>query len=342
MSQFDSSAAPGVPLRWAVAGTGQISRSVVPDLQMLPGHEIVRVQSRDSGKAAAFAKEFGINSWSSEYSEVLADNSVDVIYLATPIATHHALAREALEAGKHLLIEKPIATSAAEAEELFTLAQERGLFIMEAMWTKFNPGFRRMIGEVRSGRIGEPRSVRASFGAPFPKEQWPSKWDMQRSGGALLDQGIYPVTLAHEVMGEPESVHASGQVTGGGLDESEHFTLEFSNGRFAQGAASLTDFIDLSASVNGTLGWIAIPAPFWASTSFAVHTGESPEKLLTSPDHLSFEQEGNGYVPMLRAVGEAITSGLLQHPVHTGKDTVAVFRTLDTIRQQLAALSTTL
>ena len=116
------------------------------------------------------------------------------------------MTRAALSAGKHVLVEKPMTMDASEAADLFELAADRGLFLMEAMWMKFSPVFLRLLEEVRTGTIGEPRNVRASFGIPFPIEGNASKWDVTRSGGALLDQGIYPITLAHAVFGEPVRV----------------------------------------------------------------------------------------------------------------------------------------
>src|SRR3954447_14530299 len=200
-------------LRWGIVGTGKICRSIVPDLRLVSDQEIGVVYSRDGAKAAAFAEEFGIPGSSSDYGELLADASLDLLYLATPFTTHYPLARLALEAGKRVLVEKPLTLTADEAQELFALARERGLFLMEAMWTKFTPGFRWLIDELRAGRIGEPRSVRASFGVPFSRDDYASKWDVERSAGARLDRGVSTVTYAQAALGaEPVGVFARGTV----------------------------------------------------------------------------------------------------------------------------------
>ena len=319
--------------RWAAMGAGQISRSVVPGRMACEGADVVVVQSRDEAKAAAFASEFGIPASTDSFDEVLADGSIDAIYLATPFATHFDMTRRAIIAGKHVLVEKPIATTAAEVETLFALAAERRVFLMEAMWMKFNPAFLRLTADIRAGRIGDVRSLRASFSLAFGEEGG-SRWDPARSGSTLLDQGIYPVTLAHSVLGEPRNIHASGVVRDDDLDLSEHFTLDFDGGRYAHGACGMTEFSDLAASVSGTAGWITLPAPFWATTSLEIHA-DTAEKIFREPERLDLPKEGNGYVPMAREVTRAISDGLLQHPAHDATATVAVFRTLDAIRTQV-------
>jgi predicted dehydrogenase len=322
----------GALQRWAIVGAGTISRSIVADLKLCAGVEAVVVQSRDAGKAAAFAAEFGIPASTSSYLEVLADPDVDVVYLATPFATHHRMTAQALRAGKHVLVEKPMALSGVEVDDLFAIAREQGVFLMEAMWMKFTPGFRRLRAEIDAGTIGEVRSVRSSFGAPFPAGG--SRWDLEGSPGALLDQGIYPVTLAHALLGVPDSVSAAGTTRDDGLDLAEHFTLEYSDGRFSQGASSMVEFLDLGAYVNGTRGWIEIPPFFWGVGSLVIHAATNP-KLMDEPERVVFDDPGHGYVPMLHEVVAAVGGGALEHPMHTQADTRAVFATMDEIFAQI-------
>lgn len=299
--------------RWAAIGTGTISRSVIPDLQACEGVEVAVVHSRDAGKAARFAAEFGIDRSTDDYAGLLADNGIDVVYLATPFATHHRMARAALEAGKHVLMEKPLTMSSFDAADLFDVAAAQGVFLMEAMWMKFGPVFRRLKQEIADGAIGKPRNLLASFCIPFPSDGDSSKWDVSRSGGALLDQGIYPITLAHSVFGEPICVTASGTVREDGLDVAEHFTLEFSNGRFAQCSSSMAEFSELTASVGGETGWLTLTPPFWSTTDLQVHA-RSAQQIFRVPELIEYPREGSGYRPMLRAVRDAISAGLTPTP----------------------------
>lgn len=318
--------------RWAIVGTGKISRNIVEDLKLC-GAQIASVHSRSRANAEKFANEFGIPHYTDDYDEVLRDLSVDIIYIATPFTTHHKLARQAILAGKHVLVEKPIATNAGDAVELFALAQERGTFLMEGMWMKFNPAFRLLQSELASGRIGEPRSLRAGFCMPMPEGG--SRWQLDGSPGALLDQGIYPVTLAHAVFGAPTTVTAAGRLRDDGLDFAEHFTFEYADGRYATGASSMVGLGESSAAVSGTKGWIEMPTMFWATTSLRIHA-DNVAQIFGEPLRVDLEREGNGYVPMLREVIGAVAAGEREHPVHTGRHVIAVLETLDAIRAQLA------
>ncbi|MGI3224220.1 Gfo/Idh/MocA family protein [Streptomyces sp. GTA36] len=197
---------------------------------------------------------------------------------------------------------------------------------------KFNPAFQRLQEEIAAGTIGKPRNLRAGFSIPWPNEGG-SRWQPP-GGGALLDQGIYPVTLAHSIFGVPELIVARGTAQQGGVDLAEQVTLEFGDGRFAHFTTGMLEFTDCSAAVGGMTGWITLPAPFWATTDLDIHAG-SIEAIFGNPDRVSIQREGHGYVPMLREVVGAISRGLLEHPQHSAADTLSVFRTLDAISDQL-------
>lgn len=322
-------------LNWAVVGTGTISRWMIEDLLKCEGTNVSVVHSRDEENAARFAEEFGVKSWSDDFDGVCDDPAIDVVYLATPFALHYEMCLRALRGGKHVLVEKPLAMNRQQVEHLFTAAAEADRFLMEAMWMKFNPAFQRMHSEIRDGRIGQVTSVRAAFGVPVTPDGG-SRWDMKRSGGALLDQGIYPVTLAHTLLGTPLDLAVTGMWLPDGLDIEAHFSLEFENGAYAQCAQSMTAYTDLAAAISGTAGWITLPAPFWATTALEVHA-DDPLTIFRMPQSISYEQEGNGYLPMLREVTRSIEAGERQHPLHTAKDTIDVFQTLDRIRTALKA-----
>lgn len=198
---------------------------------------------------------------------------------------------------------------------------------------KFNPLYGRLREMVDSGAIGEISSVRSSFGAPFPRDD-SSRW--KPGGSALLDQGIYPVTLSHMFLGEPSSITAAGVVQEDGVDLCQNYTLAYPGGRFAQGASSMVNFLDQSASLSGTGGWITIDTGFWFAKRFTVHRF-SVEKGETTKTY-EITREGNGYVPMLRAVTAAILNGEVEHPLHTLDETARVFDTLDEIRRQITTV----
>ena len=318
-------------LGWAIVGTGGISRTTVGDLHLTEDLELVAVASRTIENASAFAAEFEVPRAYGDYDALLDDDDIDVVYIGTPIGTHEAIARQALLAGKHVLVEKAFTTTAREARGLAALAAKQGRFLMEAMWMRFNPAFQRMLDEVADGAIGDLRCVQASFGFPAPPE-W-NHWRPELGGGALLDMGVYPLTLAHVLLGVPDSVEATGEMREDGLDLTASVYLRYDDGRFASALTSLRGFVGAGATIGGSTGFMTYDEPFLSAGSFHV---ESPP--FGTPRTVTVELEGNGYVPMFRAVGEAIADGLLEHPVRPLRDTIEVLETMDEIRRQLRAV----
>ncbi len=318
--------------RWGIVGTGDISGRLVSDLlQVVPG-AVSGVWGRTEQRARAFADEHGIAFSTSSRDALWARDDVDVVYIATPATTHADIAVEALRAGKHVLVEKPIATSEADVARIFDAAREAGRFAMEAMWMRFNPLHVEIIDRIRSGLLGDVHSVRASFGTPFQARG--DKLTPAQGGSILLDRGIYPLTLAHWFLGEPTAIHAEGSFLDG-VDVRGHATLEAATG-FAQLAWSGTEFLDLSATISGDRGWVTIDPMFWAGTRARVHAG-SAGRIFGDPEIVEHPRVGNGYGPMLAAVVSALDDGLREHPWHDRHDTLRIARTMDIVRGRITA-----
>ncbi len=281
----------------------------------------------------AFVAAHGIPRSTTELDALLGDPGIDIVYVATPPATHLELAARALQAGKHVLVEKPMTTSAADSARLFEIAAVNDCFVMEAMWMKFNPLHLEVARRVRDGVLGTPRYVRGAFGMPFPSGG--SRWRADLGGSTVLDQGIYPVTLAEWLLGPVVSITATGAVRDG-VDVAAQITLGHLDGGSSQLACSVLEFLDPSASISGTAGWIEIPAMFWAGGVARVHAG-SQGALFGDPIPLLRPRESNGYVPMIRSVAAAVTAGAREHPEHDAAATLSTARVLDNIRQQIFA-----
>ncbi|MEV7692208.1 Gfo/Idh/MocA family oxidoreductase [Microbacterium sp. NPDC089189] len=324
-------------VRWGVLGTGRITETFIPDIQAAAPGSVTAVWGRRDEAARAVAERHGIPAWTTDLPELLARDDVDAVYIATPPATHRDLALAALDAGKHVLVEKPMAMSAADVELVFARAAAVDRFVMEGMWMKFNPLHRDVMERIGAGLIGEPGYVRAGFGMSFPAGG--SRWDATLGASTVLDQGIYPVTLACWALGPVAAVSASGEVREG-VDVAAQITLRHDGGGASQLACSIVSFVDPSASVSGAAGWIEIPAMFWATDEARLHAG-SQRALFHEPDAVSHPREGHGYVPMVRAVNEAIRAGRRQHPWHDAEATLAVARVLDDIRAQIFAADAT-
>lgn len=313
-----------------MVGTGGISRASARDLHLTENLDLLAVASRTIENASAFAAEFELPRAYGDYESLFADDDIDVVYIGTPIATHAELARRALLAGKHVLVEKAFTTTAAEARALAALAVEQGRFLMEAMWMRFNPAVNLMLRELDDGAVGDVLSVQAGFGIPFPRTT--NIWRPELGGGALLDMGVYPLTLADLVLGPPDTLEATGEIRPDGLDVTASVLLGYGDGRFAHALTSLAGPVNPVASIGGTEGIVSFDAPFFAADSFTVVQWPDMEARTET-----VEIEGSGYVPMFRAVGEAIEDGLLEHPMRPLRDTIDVLKTMDEVRRQLVA-----
>jgi predicted dehydrogenase len=329
-------AATGRPLRWGVVATGGIASKVTTDIALLEDAVLHGVSSRSADSAAAFARRFGFAASYGDadgvpgYQRLFDDPAVDVVYVTTPHAQHFEVARAALASGKHVLCEKPFTVNAAEAEELIQLAGTRGLFLMEAVWTRFLPSVNRAWDIIASGELGEIRWVQADLG--FPAEFDPSSrlWDPKAGGGALLDLTVYPLTWALGALGFPASVAASGSLNRDGVDVQNAVTLTYDGGAQAQLTSSLTALGPASATVAGSGGWLRTgDGPLHNPRELTVQPNRGERRVET------FEQVGAGYTYELRETTRCIQAGLLESPTMPLADTLQTLRLLDGVRAQL-------
>lgn len=320
-------------VRWGIIGTGGIAHRTVGDLQLCENAEVVGVNSRDQGRAEEFARRYGIPIASGDLAEFLARDDVDAVYVGIPHGVHFVVAAQALRAGKHVVCEKPLTMTVAEAEELQRLSHENGRFLLEGMWMKFTPAFQRIRELLASRTIGEPSLLQAGAGYPVPPDGPARFWVAELGGGALYDLGVYTITLAHAVFGVPDEIVVRGEMRPDGVDLQESYTLSYRSGALAQLTNSLTTFVPPAAWIGGTKGTIVLEEPLFAPRRLRVVTGKPP----TPPtvEELAFEQEGAGYVPMFRSAGEAILAGRVETDVHPISETIAVLRTMERVRDAL-------
>ncbi|WP_367825045.1 Gfo/Idh/MocA family protein [Streptomyces sp. LMG1-1-1.1] len=319
----------GEAVRWGILATGGIAERFTTDLRTLGGAEVVAVASRTEASARAFADRFGIPRAYGEWAGLFADEDVDVVYVATPHHAHRAAAGLALEAGKAVLCEKALTLNAREAAELVALARERGLFLMEAMWMYCNPLIRRLVELVRDGAIGEVRTVQADFGLAGPFDAGHRLRDPAVGGGALLDLGVYPVSFAQLLLGEPSSVQAHALISPEGVDLNTGILLGWDSGASALLSCSLVADTPLTASVTGTLGRIDVPRGFFFPERFTLHRhGAEPEEFTNEDDPHSLRHEAAEVMRCLRA-------GETESPLVPLDGSLAVMRTLDAVRERV-------
>ncbi|MGX1370486.1 putative dehydrogenase [Streptomyces canus] len=319
-------------VRWGILATGGIASAFTADLVDLPDAEVVAVASRSEASAKAFAERFGIERAYGDWAALAEDADIDVVYVATPHAAHRAAAGLCLAAGRNVLCEKAFTLNAREAEELAGLAREHGRFLMEAMWMYCNPLVRRLKALVADGAIGEVRTVQADFGlaGPFPPSH--RLRDPAQGGGALLDLGVYPVSFAHLLLGEPSDVTAKAVLSEEGVDLQTGAMLSWDSGALASLHCSLTGGTATIASVTGSLGRIDIPNGFFHPDRFVLHRdGREPEEFVADPadgPRSSLKHEA-------REVMRALRAGETESPLVPLEGTLAVMRTLDAIRERI-------
>src|SRR6478735_8212752 len=239
-------------VRWGVLATGGIAATFTADLQAVPGAEVVAVASRTDTSAKAFAERFGIPKAYGSWAELAADDEVDVVYVATPHSAHREATALCLKAGKHVLCEKAFTLNSREAEELVALARDRGLFLMEAMWTYCNPVIRRLTALIADGAIGDIRTVQADFGLAGPFDPDHRLRNRALGGGALLDLGVYPVSFAQLLLGEPDRIQAGALLSPEGVDLNTGMLLGWDSGATALLSCSIVANLPTAATVIGT------------------------------------------------------------------------------------------
>ena len=332
----------GPTIGWGVLGPGRISHSFAQDLRLVPDARLVAAGSRSLERAQAFVDQYGEQGEArayGSYEELVADESVDVVYVASPHALHEEHTMLALEAGKHVLCEKPMTLEAASTERLFAAAAERGLFLMEAMWMATNPVVRTVLRLLADGEHGRPIQVHADLGFPVQAEPTDRLLDPALGGGALLDMGIYPLTLAHLVLGEPESLVGVAALAESGIDLDVAIAGRYQGGATAALTASMTAQSPRTATIATDLGCFHFPRDFHAPTRvrWEAHdmsgweTGGAAEQWIEPDEPVIGAGYGNEVLEVHRCLREGATSSSVVPP----EQTVSLMRQLDTIREQI-------
>jgi predicted dehydrogenase len=318
-----------IEIRWGIVGPGRIADKVVQDFPVVDGARPVAVASRSLDRARAFADRHGLDRAYGSYAEILTDPDIDVLYLATPHPQHHALALGALRAGKALLVEKAFTATTAGAVEVVDLARETGIFVMEAMWTRFQPAVVALRDLVADDAIGEVRSVQADLGVAREYDPADRLFDLALGGGALLDLGVYVVNFAQMLLGTPERLVAAGSLFPSGADAEATLLLDYGDGRAATLTTSLRNALPGQARVFGTTGWIDVLPRFHHPETIVLHrTGADPETITRTP-------LGAGYAHELIEVTEGVRAGRTESAVMPLADTIAVQTLLGQAADQL-------
>ncbi len=320
-------------MRWGVLAPGRIARSFAADLALVPDAELVATGSRSLERAAAFAAEFGGAAYGS-YEELLHDPAVDVVYVASPHSLHDEHVRMALAAGKHVLCEKPMTLDAATTEALFEEAADRGLFLMEAMWSACNPSIRKLRELLAGGAHGTARQVHASIGMLVETDPADRMLDPTLGAGALLDMGVYPLTFAQLVLGEPERLTAVANRSASGIDLDIAIAGLYAGGATAALTATMTSQPPRIGWVATEVGHFDLPRSFHHAqglhwTSYA--SGEPVSEWVEVDEPLV----GRGYGNEIVEVQRCLRAGALTSDLVPASQTISVMRQMDDVRAQI-------
>lgn len=315
--------------RWGILATGGIAQAFSADLQLLKGHTVCAVGSRTLSKAANFIKDIqGATAYGS-YEELVNDAGVDAIYVASPLPFHKAHTLLALNANKPVLCEKPFSTTAVEAQGMVDAAKKNNVALLEGMWTRYLPHIAQLREILATGVLGEIQTIEADHGQRLADQNMPRLVDPSLAGGALLDLGIYPISFAHLVLGSPTKITASAVMTDRGVDAQTSVIFDYANG--AQAILNTTIIVQTPcrAVISGLLGRLEIDRTFYnpAAMRIILFDGTVTEYPNTYLGHGLREQA----VELARVVG----AGQLESPLMPWSQTIAVMKSMDTIREQI-------
>jgi predicted dehydrogenase len=316
-------------IRWGIMGTGWIADRFATDLALLPDAELQAVGSRSAATAERFGRRFDIPHRYATYEALVGDPKVDVVYIATPNPMHHQNCLLCLEAGKHVLCEKPFALNAAEAEEMVGAARDRHLFLMEAMWSRFLPVMGRVRELVAEGAIGDVQVLAAELCIRFDFDPSDRRYAPELGGGALLDLGVYPIAFASMIMGQPSSITASASLGATAVDEQTGIALGYDGGQLSSLYCSIRVDSPVEAALMGTRGSIRIH-PWWIRpAALTLSRKGQDDTVIKLPYH------GEGYHFEAAEVMDCLRSGRIESALMSLDETLSIVRTLDTIRAQI-------
>ena len=316
-------------IRWGILATGWIADLFTKDL-ILTGHAVTAVGSRSQASADRFAKALGIPTAHGSYEALVADPNVDIIYIATPHPQHISAAKLALNAGKHILVEKAFTLNAPEAAEIVALAQAKGLVVLEAMWTRFLPHMKRIREILKVGTIGEVRSITADHRQKLPDDPKHRLNALDLGGGALLDLGIYPISFAWDVLGKPSAIQATATFRETGADAQVATIFHYANGAIVTTLSSSDSAGPNRAAVVGTKGRIEIDHVWYSPTTFRVY--DNANNVIETFDRAV---AGRGMQFQADEAERLIAAGLTAGDIMPPSQSVEIMATLDEVRRQI-------
>lgn len=312
---------------WGLIGPGKVTHAFVKDLQLLEHSQVSAVASRSKAKAETFAKQYGIPSSYGSYAELFQDEEVDIVYIATPPNSHAELGIGAMNAGKHVLIETPLAINSAQTQELIAASQRNGVFLMEAFWVRFIPAIRECLELAENGAIGEVTYINADLTTARSNLDADWRLDMGLGGGALMTRASYPVALAYLIFGMPQEVLATARFHHTGADKQVSAILKYENG-MANIMGGFVSNSDMVGRIYGTNGSIFLD-PWWYETESYTIIENGKSRAVQKP------KQGKGFTHEIEECVKCIQAGNIQSDLWSHQHSLELKAIIDEIRKQI-------
>ncbi|WP_420601386.1 Gfo/Idh/MocA family protein [Flagellimonas sp.] len=314
-------------IKWGIIGPGNIARKFTSDLQLIEEAQISAVASRSLDKAKRFADEYGAEHVYGSYDELFAADTTDIVYIATPHNFHKDLAITAMQAGKHVLCEKPLGINRTEVEELVKVAKQNKVFMMEGLWSRFNPSIQKAKQLIEQDVIGKVSYIHADFAFyGLDRDEESRVLNLNLASGSLLDIGIYPVFLAYLLLGKPEEISAHSNFHSNGTELQTSMIFQYPSAQ-AILYSGITSNSKMHAEISGTKGELFFEPRWHEARGYSLmKDGET--------QNFALPIQGNGFVYEIEEVHKCLMSNKLESDLWSHQNSLDLAELLDTIREK--------
>lgn len=314
-------------IKWGIVGPGKIAHKFTADLKLFDDVELAAVASRSLDRAQSFADEYGFQKAFGSYEDLFASNTVDIVYIATPHNSHKELAIKAMESGVHVLCEKPMGVSKSEVEKLVNVAKQHQVFLMEGLWSRFNPSIQKVKHLVDQGTIGDVTYIHADF-AFYALDRDPSSRTLNPdlASGSLLDIGIYPIFLAYLILGMPDSIAAYSNFLPNTTEVQTSMIFQYPEAQ-AILYSGFSSKSKMEAELSGHAGEIFIEPRWHEANGFRLEKGDEVQTF-------DLPMEGNGFVHEIWEVQQCLKSEKLESDLWSHQNSLDLAELLDTVRKK--------
>ena len=314
-------------IHWGIAGLGNIAHKFADDLNLIPNATLTAVGSRNLQRAREFGKQYDVQYSYGSYGELFQSSEVDAVYIATPHTSHAELSMAAMQNGKHVLCEKPMATNSSDAKRMVQCAIDNNVFLMEGLWSRFNPSIESVKAHIDSGDIGEVAYIRADFGFyALERSEEGRLLNPNLAGGSLLDIGIYPIFLAYLILGKPEKILSTSNFYKTGVEIQTSMIFSYSNAQ-AVLYSGLNSKTEMKAEISGSEGNIYINPRWHEPHGYSLEINGQIESF-------DLPVLGKGYTYEIEEVNKCILSGQLQSEKWSHQNSLDLLELMDEVRSQ--------